>query len=218
MENFIKIYENQFTSDDCRELVEIYSSSSEIGNRMTFIEPIKKDQHWRFARILNESQVGKKIREVYLQGLIKYTKKYKHIPEIEEDDTRTKSVAHIQRCSYFYDLEDDLLQRGLQFLVNPVVDKSPKIIKVNSSQDFDYAETTHNPLGVLTFIVFLQDGTRDIRFKYTGEIISPKAGDLLIFPSLWTHQFKIDCKEEEGQHLMIAKIAFNEGLMENIDF
>ena len=196
MNNFIEIYDNTLSSEVCKSIIDEFEYQHSIGN--SYLPTNNKDLLDSFDVNLNQSQEDLLDSQLFhhIDDSLLF-----HIMKYQEKN-------HLNNYFLNIDLYDPagLRNKGitsfpLEAILN-LFDRSQVIVRKHSVNDNhnhnaylqEWANTSeaesHRSLVVLYFLNDV-DGA-SVEFYHQKLKIQPKEGTLLIFPSYFTHTYKIN--------------------------
>lgn len=155
-----------------------------------------------------------------LEKIVSYSRETRFLPINGDPDSIGEHLRFVHQCCYgfrgtkipaiincktFSSMQDFVFQES----------SDPIIIKIKD-EDFRIERHHKDPGTILDFVIYLGGGNSEIAYDRMNLKYNPEVGDLLISPSIWTHDFKIS-NTEEGFYLLY-RIATDPTRYHVIDF
>lgn len=158
------------------------------------------------------------INQTILENIVAYSLETKYLPETQHFSTISEHLRFIQQTCYSYDGIKITAALGCKTLELGVKeDSAPSIIKI-ADQDFMIDKHYQEPDNILDFIIYLGGVGSEIVYDRLNTKVTPEVGDLLISPSLWTHNFKISNTGIGESFYLIYRIASDPSKYKKLDF
>jgi len=174
-ENFIGIYENAFSSEECEDVIKLFEKYSEAGytyNRLLDNNkalPLKDDES---ADIHGSGLLDKSI-STELDWSVMFMKSFHH-----KFNNLIYPLYNLQ-----YPILQTLIKHGSRYM---------KIQKTEPCQGYHVWHCEHDataPSRLLSWILYLNDieDGGETEFLYYSKRIKPKTGTFILFPGAFTH-------------------------------
>lgn len=173
----------------CNILVESYN---EIG--------IKK-----VSEIIGIEKALSTINQNILEKIVTYSMETGFLPISGDPDSISEHLRFVHQCCYNYSgikISTPLSCKTLSPMTNFIFQESsdPLLVKL-TNEDFRIERHYKDPGIVLDFLIYLGGGDSEITYDRMNLKYNPDVGDLLISPSIWTHDFKVS-NTGEGFYLL----------------
>jgi hypothetical protein len=155
-----------------------------------------------------------------LEKIVSYSRETKFLHISGDTDSIGEHLRFVHQCCYGY--------RGIKIstpqscitlspIQNLIFQESsdPILIKIED-EDFRIERHHQDPGTILDFVIYLGGGNSEIAYERMNLKYNPDPGDLLISPSIWTHNFKVS-NTGKGFYLLY-RIASDPTKYQIIDF